>query len=611
MNKKLIALMFLGLLSACSKTETVGTTTSKDVTATVADADAYVEKVNQQIGKLQVEQSRADWIKSTYITDDTEAVAAQVNEKVLGFNSEVVEGTKAFNHLELEGETGRAMKLLRLGSNTPAPNDAQKRAELAKIAASLESTYGRGKYCPNGDDSCKDLGQLSQTLASSRDYDELLTAWKGWRTVSPAMRKDYARLMDLINEGARELGFDNGGVQWRSGYDMSADDFEQETERLWGQVKPLYEELHCYVRDRLAQTYGSDKVKPGEPIPAHLLGNMWAQGWNNIYDLVEPYPGISNLDVSGALKSQKYDAAKMTRAAEGFFTSLGLAELPDTFWEYSMLTKPRDRDVVCHASAWPMDGKDDVRIKMCIQPSEEDFTTIHHELGHVYYFLAQKELPPIFQGGAHDGFHEAIGDTITLAMTPEYLQKVGLVGEFSRDERATINEQMKMALDKIAFLPFGKMVDQWRWKVFSGEISSEKFNEDWWKLRTKYQGIEAPVTRTEADFDAGAKYHVPANVPYTRYFLSYILQFQFYKAMCDLADHQGPLNECSFYNSKAAGTALNEMLALGQSVPWPDALEKLTGTRQMDAAPIIDYFSPLMGWLKQENQGRQCGWDES
>ncbi|MEM7283392.1 MAG: M2 family metallopeptidase, partial [Pseudomonadota bacterium] len=573
-----------------------------------AEAEAYVAKVNKDATVIARKRARAEWVKATYITDDTEALAAAATEEVLKFNSDVVEGTKQFNHLNLTGDTGRAMSLLKLGSSFPAPKDVEKRTELAKIAARLDSTYSKGQYCPRGAGSCKTRNQLALDLARSRDYDDLLEAWQGWRTVSPVMRADYIRLMALINEGAQELGFRDAGELWRAGYDMSPTEFESEAQRLWDQVKPLYEELHCYVRDRLSDQYGTDRVPPTEPIPAHLLGNMWAQSWTNIYDLVEPYPGVADLDITGALRQQRYDAVKMTQVAEGFFTSLGLPELPDSFWAYSMLTEPGDRDVDCHASAWPMDGKTDVRIKMCIRLNEEDFATIHHELGHIYYFLAQQNVPPVFQGGAHDGFHEAIGDTITLAMTPEYLQTLGLINNFERDERATINAQMKMALDKIAFLPFGKLVDQWRWQVFSGETSSEELNQDWWELRTNFQGIRPAIERTEKNFDAGAKYHVPANVPYTRYFLSNILQFQFYKAMCGLAEHQGPLNECSFHGSKTAGNALNEMLALGRSQPWPDALERLTGTRQMDATPIIDYFAPLMGWLQKQNQDSQCGW---
>jgi peptidyl-dipeptidase A len=335
---------------------------------------------------------------------------------------------------------------------------------------------------------------------------------------------------------------------------------------------------------------------------------MWSQSWGNIYDLLEPYPGVASLDVNKALVEQNYDAVRMTQTAEAFFTSLGLPELPDSFWTNSMLTKPADRDVVCHASAWDLDNGNDPRIKQCVEVNEEQLSTLHHELGHIYYYLMYKEQRPLFKGGAHDGFHEAIGDTIVLSMTPAYLKAKGLVPEVIQSQQATINEQMKLALDKIAFLPFGKLIDQWRWQVFSGAISPESYNAGWWNLRTRYQGIAPAVERTEADFDPGAKYHIPGNTPYTRYFLSHVMQFQFHKALCEAAGYEGPLHNCSIYDNKAAGEKLGQMLSMGASQPWPEAMYALTGQREMDASPIIDYFQPLMGYLQEQNKDRQCGW---
>jgi peptidyl-dipeptidase A len=416
------------------------------------------------------------------------------------------------------------------------------------------------------------------------------------------------RFVDLANEGARELGFADLGAMWRSGYDMPPDDFSKEATRLWGQVKPLYDSLHCYVRGRLQKTYGADRVPSGKPIPAQLLGNMWAQQWGEIYPLVEPYPGVLDLDVTAALKKQKYDAVRIARSAESFYVSLGFDKLPESFWERSLLTKPRDRDVQCHASAWQMDTQGDVRIKQCIEPTQDHLMTVYHELGHVFYYMSYAKQPYIFQSGAHDGFHEAIGDTVNLSMTPAYLHQIGLTGAVKTSREATINQQMKLALDKVAFLPFGKMIDEWRWKVFAGETKPDNYNAAWWQLREQYQGVGAPVARSEEDFDPGAKYHIPANTPYTRYFLSYILQFQFHKALCDAAGNKGPLYECSVYGNAEAGKRFREMLELGQSQPWQDTLEKLTGTRQMDASAILDYFAPLQAWLAEQNKGQTCGW---
>ncbi|MDH3588275.1 MAG: M2 family metallopeptidase, partial [Gammaproteobacteria bacterium] len=533
---------------------------------------------------------------------------ARATEKELAFNSQMIEEAKRFNKVELDDETARAINLIKLGSSLPAPNDDAKRKELAEIAQRLSSTYAKGEFCPGGEDSCKKLDELVRLMATNRDYDQLRTAWAGWRTISPPMRADYQRFAELTNEGAAELGYDNLGVMWRSGYDMSADEFEQEVERLWQQVKPLYDELHCYVRAELGEFYGADRVPQDSPIPAHLLGNMWSQNWGEIYELVEPYSGTSSLDVDAAMLARDYSVEQMVKQAEDFYVSLGMPTLPDTFWDYSMFTRPRDREVVCHASAWPMDGDLDVRMKMCTQINEEDLRTIFHELGHIYYYLAYRDLSEVYHGGAHDGFHEAIGDTVLLSMTPAFLQEIGLVDSFEVDEKALINQQMKSALDRIAFFPWSKLVDQWRWDVFSGRTSPEDFNKDWWSLRTQYQGIAPPVERSEDDFDPGAKYHIPGNVPYTRYFLSFIVQYQFQRALCEQAGHEGPLHECSVYGSTEAGARFWDMLAMGQSRPWRDALEALTGSREMDASAIIDYYSPLMAWLKEQNATRQCGW---
>ncbi len=573
------------------------------------NADAFVARINQEMLEKSKELSAAGFTYATYINPDTEYLNAKANDRYLEYFSQAVEQSKAYDNTTLSPSAARALMLLKLGVAAPAPKDPQKRAELSDITSRMERMYGAAKYCPHGPQSCKDITALSDVLAHSRNYDELLDVWQGWHSTARPMRKDYVRFVELANEGARELGFDDLGVMWRSNYDMPPADFSKETERLWGQVKPLYDSLHCYVRSRLQKTYGADRVPAHGAIPAHLLGNMWAQQWAEIYPLVEPFPGVSDLDVTRALKQQKYDAIRITQSAENFYVSLGFPKLPQTFWERSMLTKPPARDVQCHASAWHMDGKEDVRIKQCIEPTQDELMTVYHELGHVFYYLSYKDQPYLFQGGANDGFHEAIGDTVNLSMTPAYLHQIGLTGPVTRSPQATINQQMKLALDKIAFLPFGKVIDEWRWKVFSGEIKPEHYNESWWALRKQYQGVAPAVARSEEDFDPGAKYHIPANTPYTRYFLSFILQFQFHKALCEAAGFEGPLSECSVYGNAEAGRRFREMLALGQSQPWQDTLEKLTGTREMDASAIIEYFAPLMTWLKEQNQGQQCGWD--
>lgn len=571
-------------------------------------ADQFVDRINAELEDMGTELGAAAWVRATYINHDTAILNSLASERYAAWHSRSVADSMKYAGLDLAPRTARALELLKLGTAEPAPDDPAKRKELAQITTELAGMYGEGKYCPDDGRECMALGELEEIMATSRDYDENLDAWIGWHTISPPMREKYRRFAELANEGAGELGFSDLGEMWRSGYDMSPAEFEQETLRLWNQVKPLYDALHCHVRAELAKHYGEDKVPLDAPVPAHLLGNMWAQEWANLYDLLEPYEGAAELDIDKALAEQDYTPQQMVRSAEQFYVSLGLPELPQTFWERSLFTKPEDREVICHASAWGLNGGKDLRIKMCIRRTYEDLRTIYHELGHNFYQRAYSVQPPVFQAGAHSGFHEAIGDTVTLSMTPDYLQQVGLIPKANESEEAVINRQMLQALDSIAFLPFGKLIDEWRWGVFSGEIQPEDYNKAWWELRARYQGIAAPVERTEEDFDPGAKYHIPGNTSYTRYFLARILQFQFQRALCETAGFEGPLHECSVYGSKAAGEKLEAMLAAGASEPWQDTLAKLTGTREMDATAIVEYFEPLMAWLDEQNRGRSCGW---
>ncbi|MCH2252585.1 MAG: M2 family metallopeptidase [Vicinamibacterales bacterium] len=574
---------------------------------TVEEARAFVDDAEARLLEVWIDAARAGWVQSNFITDDTTAIAASAQTVVIGATMELATEAARFDGVALPEETRRKLLLLKTSMGLAAPADPALQAELAGITTSMESTYGRGVYCPGDGEDCLDLPQMERMFAESRDTDELLDLWTGWRTISPPLRSPYVRFTELANAGARDLGFTDLGELWRAGYDMPPDQFTVELERLWSQVRPLYESLHCHVRAKLADEYGSAVVPPDEPIPAHLLGNMWSQTWANIYNIVGPARSDPGYDLTRLLESNRVDELEMVRYGERFFSSLGFDPLPTTFWERSLFVQPVDRDVVCHASAWDLDYESDVRIKMCIGVNDEDFVTIHHELGHNYYQRAYQQQSPLHRTSANDGFHEGIGDTIALSITPEYLAEVGLLRRVPPADR-DLGLLLRLALDKVAFLPFGLMVDQWRWKVFSGEIGPEEYNEGWWDLRTEYQGIRAPVPRSEADFDPGAKYHIPANTSYTRYFLAHILQFQFHRALCEVAGVEGPLHRCSIFGSLEAGARLNTMLAMGASRPWPDALEVVTGQREMDATAILDYFAPVQAWLDEQNAGRSCGW---
>ncbi|CAN5824529.1 M2 family metallopeptidase [soil metagenome] len=597
-------LVFLGfglaLMSSCTKTG--GPDVDSHPRGTPGEAERFVAEAEKRLLELNIKYARADWVKSTFITDDTETLSAEANKQVIEATTDLAEQSRRFDGIDLPYDTARKLKLLKLALTLPAPSNAGERDELTKIAASLEGDYGKGKYCPDGDKGkCLSLSEMEVILANSRNPEELKRIWLGWHQVSPPYRKNYQRFVELSNKGAREMGFKDTGAMWREKYDMKPDAFAAEMERLWQQVKPLYDSLYTYTRKKLIAKYGTPIVPNQGPIPAHLFGNMWAQQWNNIYPLLAPAGGDRGYDLTEILKTRNTDAKQMVRHGEGFFTSVGFEQLPGTFWDRSLFVKPVDREVVCHASAWSLDYEKDVRLKMCIQIREEDFTVVHHELGHNYYQMAYANQPFLYRDSANDAFHEAIGDTIALSVTPPYLKQIGLIDKVP-DQTADIGFLLQRSLEKVAFLPFGYLVDQWRWKVFSGEVGPGDYNNAWWTLREKYQGVAPPAPRSEQDFDAGAKYHVPANTPYARYFLAAILQFQIHRALCREAGFNGPLYQCSIYGNKKAGEKLKQMLALGLSKPWQEALATMTGEDKMDATAIIDYFAPLKLWLDVENK---------
>jgi peptidyl-dipeptidase A len=577
---------------------------------TVADAETFLANAEKDLFDFSIEGAQVSWINATYITDDTDAIAAKYGE--IGTEKSVqyaLEAAKYQNVAGLSPEAKRKLDILRGGLVLPAPTTEGAAKELSEIATKLNSAYGKGKGTLKGQPI--NGSDIEAAMGTNRNPEELKEMWTSWHdNVGAPMKDDYVRMADLGNQGAKELGFADLGALWRSNYDMPADDFAKLTDKLWLEVKPLYDELHTYVRGQLNKKYGDAVQAKTGPIRADLLGNMWAQEWGDIYDIVAP-PGSGEIgyDIGELLTAKKIDEVGMVKIGEGFFSSLGFEPLPASFYERSQFLKPRDREVVCHASAWDIDNKDDLRIKMCIKINTNDFVTVHHELGHNYYQRAYNKQSYLHLNGANDGFHEAIGDAVALSITPDYLVQIGLLDAAKVPSADKDNGLLlRQAMDKVAFLPFGLLVDKWRWGVFDGSIKSADYNTAWTALRKQYQGIVPPVERPANAFDPGGKYHVPGNTPYTRYFLARILQFQFYKAACDTAGWKGPLHRCSFYGNKEVGKNLNAMLELGASKPWPDALEAFTGTREMSGKAMIEYFAPLMKWLKTQNKGQKKGW---
>jgi peptidyl-dipeptidase A len=576
----------------------------------VEDVEKFIKRAEAALSVESIRVNRIQWVNSTYLTEDTDALAAEAGARQTELQVRLALEAAKFEKVPgLPPEIKRKLTILTGGIVLPAPTTAGAADELSQISTKLQSDYGKGEGTLKGQPI--NGSDIEEQMAVNRDPEQLKEMWTSWHDkVGAPMRADYQRLVEIANQGAKELGYRDVSAMWRSQYDMPAADVAKVTDAMWQDVKPLYDDLHCYVRGKLNEKYG-DAVQPRTgPIRADLLGNMWAQEWASIYDIVAPEgSGDIGFDTTELLKAAGYDEKKMVETGEGFFTSLGFEKLPQTFWTRSMFLKPQDRDVVCHASAWDIDNQDDLRIKMCIKVNGQDFTTIHHELGHNFYQRAYKAQDFLHVNGANDGFHEAIGDTIALSITPEYLVQIGLL---SKDKVPSADKDigllLRQALDKIAFMPFGLLVDKWRWGVFDGSVKPDGYNAAWNDLRLKYQGIAPPVPRNESGFDAGAKYHIPATTPYLRYFLANALQFQFYKAACEQSGWTGPLHRCSFYGNKEVGRKFNAMLEMGASKPWPDALEVFTGKREMSGDAIIAYFAPLQAWLKEQNQGKSCGW---
>jgi peptidyl-dipeptidase A len=609
--KNLVSLAALAFATISVPTmATAQDTAAIAATPSIAEAEAFIAKAEKDLFDFSVEGGRVAWVNSTYITDDTDALAAKYGE--IGTEKAVqyaLAAAKYQNVAGLSAETKRKLDILRGGLVLPAPTTAGAAKELSEIATKLNSSYGKGKGTLKGQPI--NGSDIEAEMGTNRNPEELKEMWTSWHDqVGAPMKDDYVRMAEIGNQGAKELGFADLGAMWRSGYDMPADDFAKLTDKLWLEVKPLYDELHTYVRGQLNKKYGDGVQGKTGAIRADLLGNMWAQEWGDIYDIVAPAgSGDIGYDIGDLLKAKKVDEMGMVKIGEGFFSSLGFEPLPASFYARSQFLKPADREVVCHASAWNITNIDDLRIKMCIKINTNDFVTVHHELGHNYYQRAYNKQSYLHLNGANDGFHEAIGDAIALSITPDYLVQIGLLDAAKVPSADKDNGLLlRQAMDKVAFLPFSVIVDKWRWGVFAGDIKPADYNNAWTKLRTQYQGIVPPVERPANAFDAGAKYHVPGNTPYTRYFLARILQFQFYKAACDTAGWKGPLHRCSFYGNKEVGKNLNAMLEMGASKPWPDALQAFTGSREMSGKAMIEYFAPLMKWLKAQNKGAKKGW---
>jgi len=603
--KNFLSLILIIIVTSCAP--------SSEQTLSNQDLEEFLANVELENKKDGPVIYSASWISSNFITYDSQKVIADYGTKSTLKSLERSREAASFDGLDTSKENQRMLNILKSSFVMPPPLDEELASELSEITTSLEAMYGSGEYCFD-DEECYDLEAFESIIDNSRDPKELLRAWEGWHEIGKPMKPMYMRMVDIGNQGSVDLGYEGLSDLWFSKYDMPAEDFLDDTDRVWSEVKPLYDALHCHVRAKLNEHYGDEVISKTGPLPVHMLGNMWGQSWSNIYDLVyEEKPDSKYIDVTKIINEKSLSEIQMVEYAEDFFISMGFKPLPKTFWERSLFVKPRDRSVVCHASAWNLDpANNDLRIKMCIEKNEEDFITIHHELGHIFYYQAYNHIPTVFQAGANDGFHEAFGDLLTLSITPDYLVDIGFISEDDAEEakQDPIGLLMKQALDGVVIVPWALMLDKWRSGVFDGEIDESNLNSSWWSLREEYQGINTSYERSENYFDPGAKYHIPGNTPYTRYYLASIMQYQFHEALCNLIDYDGYLHECSIYGNKEAGDRIISTMAMGQSLPWQDAFENLTGSRQLSGKSIMNYYAPLKEWLDEENKNRTCGWSE-
>ncbi|CRK96558.1 CLUMA_CG009925, isoform A [Clunio marinus] len=559
----------------------------------------------------------AQWAFETNVNEVTQIDALAAQQRYSDYMRSIWEQIKLIDKTSLYDENlHRQLKLL--ASIGPSALPADQLDRYNRIINDMLAIYNSATICGYEQPfqcSLRLQPHLKEIMAKSRDWDELTWVWTEWRRKAGKPIRDlFEQLTDLTNEAANYNNYKDAAEYWSFQFDTP--NFRYEMEDVWKEILPLYEQLHTYVRRKLREFYGPDKINRNAPLPAHILGNMYGQSWN-ILDITVPYPGRSNLDVTPAMRAQGYSPLIMFQLGEEFFTSMNMTAMPPEFWAHSIFEEPVDRPVLCQPSAWDFCNGADYRIKMCTDVTHKDFVTVHHELAHIQYFLNYHNNPKVFRDGANPGFHDAIGDAISLSITPKHLQGLGLIQKSIDDTAHEINFLFAMAMDKVVFLPYALALEQWRFDVFSKKVHKEQFNCHYWLLREKYGGIKPPVLRSELDFDPGAKYHVPANVPYMKYFFSTVFQFQLHRAMCiaskefDPSNPSKPLHKCSIYRHHEAGHMLKKLMSKGASQPWQHTIQEVMGEGRLDGSAVREYFKPLEEWLRNENLRNQeyLGWN--
>ena len=575
--------------------------------STAAEAEAFVAGAEASLLDLRTAYRRAAWVDEQLATEDTAAIAAAARRRLRDGTARLAHAAVRFDGAEPSASLRRKLLLLRTSLAAVGPSAPEPRQELWGVLEGMERAYDRSTACPVAGGACLDRPALERLFAESRETDERLDAWLGWHRAAAPGRSAYRRFVELANAGARELGYADTGALWRTAHDLPPGAPGAALDRIWNELRPLYESLHCLVRARLGETYGTAVAPPDEAIPAHLLGSPWGGRWEALYDLVRSPERELRDELTRRLERRRIDAAAMARLGERFFHSLGFGPLPATFRARSRLVGAADAGIVCRPGAWHIDAGSDVRLRMCIEGSADDLVTVHEMLGRTHYHWAYRFQDPLFRTDpAAGGFEAGVAGAIGLSMTPEYFVRAGVLERVPAVDEVGL--LLRRALETLAYVPFGLAVDRWRSEVFSGQVGVEAYNRTWWELRRSYQGVGPAAPRGDAAFDPGAAAPVAGNRPSTPGVIGRILQFQLHRALCEAAGDTRALHECSVFGSRRAGARLLAMMEPGAGRPWPEALESLTGTRALDAGAMLDYFAPLAAWLDAQNAGRTCGW---
>ncbi|KAI4468733.1 angiotensin-converting enzyme [Holotrichia oblita] len=572
----------------------------------LGEALTFLREYDTGASNICFKVSSAQWNYATNMTDTNKR--KMIEQQMLKAKFEKISWKKAalFDWPKISDPMlKRQLKFLITKGRASLPDE--KFNEIHHLISEMKDMYLHVKICAfnNYDTNYCDLvldPDVHRIMEHSRNSDELLHVWREWHDkTGPPMKNKFMRYIQIANQASRMTGFVDAGEQMRYIYEER--DFEHEIATTWRALEPLYKELFTYVRRRLYIRYGPDVVRPDGPIPAHILGNIWAQEWSKISDIVIPYPGEKQLDVTDEMLRQGFTPLRMFQMAEEFYTSLGLKPLSPEFWRNSLFEKPNNRKVQCTASAWDFCNKIDYRLKQCTEVTMDDLITVHHEMAHIQYYLQYSEQPYLYRDGANPGFHEGIANAMVLSVyNPVHLHRVGLFNNNTDTYELNMNFLMTMALRKVAYAPFALLVDQ-------NGVRTMNFN--WWELRLLYQGIVPPIARNEGHLDAVAKRHIPADLPYMKYYVALLLEFQIFDALCGAMGHTAQLHTCDIYRSREAGRILTDIMQAGKAKHWKDVLRTLrTKTNGLSAEPLLKYFQPLLAWLKVQNRDEAfIGWN--